>query len=145
MRFLGGLLHQKMQNAFPNSTILPVMMLPKDHVAEEWTRRYIWEQYENLLSGSNCLVTTQSDVSAREDDARLATGWPGLKWPNLGMKTIPPSASWGVTLRRLMPTSGGWLGMAAVKRRVPVTRKFEVAELPPLVASVRGPSDRMLI
>jgi hypothetical protein len=128
---LGGLLHQKMQNVFPNSTILPVMMLPKDHVAEEWTRRYIWEQYENLLSGSNCLVTTQSDVNAREDDARLATGLAGFEVAEFGEENDPAISQLGVTLRRLLPASGGWLGMAAVKRKMPVTRKFEWLNFPP--------------
>ena len=128
---LGGLLHQKLQNAFPNSTILPVMMLPKDHVSEEWTRRYIWEQYENLLSGSNCLVTTQSDVNAREDDARLATGLAGFEVAEFSEEDDPSISQLGVTLRRLMPASGGWLGMAAVKRKMPVTRKFEWFNFPP--------------
>ena len=128
---LGGLLHQKLQNTFPNSTILPVMMLPKDHVSEEWTRRYIWEQYENLLSGSNCLVTTQSDVNAREDDARLATGLAGFEVAEFSEEEDPSISQLGVTLRRLMPASGGWLGMAAVKRKMPVTRKFEWFNFPP--------------
>ena len=128
---LGGILHQKMQNAFPNSTILPVMMLPKDHISEEWTRRHIWEQYENLLSGSNCLVTTQSDINAREDDARLATGLAGFEVAEFGEEDDPSNSQLGVTLRRLMPASGGWLGMAAVKRKMPVTRKFEWLNFPP--------------
>ena len=128
---LGGILHQKMQNAFPNSTILPVMMLPKDHVSEEWTRRYIWEQYESLLSGSNCLVTTQSDVNALEDDARLATGLAGFEVAEFGDEDDPAISQLGVTLRRLMPVSGGWLGMAAVKRKMPITRKFGWFNFPP--------------
>jgi hypothetical protein len=128
---LGGLLHQKLQNAFPNSTMLPVMMLPKDHVSEEWTKRYIWEQYENLLSGTNCLVTTQSDVNAREDDARLATGLAGFEVAEFGEENDPSVSQLGVTLRRLMPASGGWLGMAAVKRKMPITKKFEWLNFPP--------------
>ncbi len=128
---LGGLLHQKLQNAFPNSTMLPVMMLPKDHVSEEWTKRYIWEQYENLLSGTNCLVTTQSDVSAREDDARLATGLAGFEVAEFGEENDPSVSQLGVTLRRLMPASGGWLGMAAVKRKMPIMKKFEWLNFPP--------------
>ena len=128
---LGGLLHQKLQNAFPNSTMLPVMMLPKDHVSEEWTKRYIWEQYENLLSGTNCLVTTQSDVNAREDDARLATGLAGFEVAEFGEENDPSVSQLGVTLRRLMPASGGWLGMAAVKRKMPIMKKFEWLNFPP--------------
>ena len=141
---LGGLLHQKMQNAFPNATILPVMMLPKDHISEEWTRRYIWEQYENLLSGANCLVTTQSDVNAREDDARLATGLAGFEVAEFGEDNDPSISQLGVTLRRLMPASGGWLGMAAVKRKMPITRKFEWFNFPPWwrqYAAVGGDDD----
>ena len=128
---LGGILHEKMQSAFPNSTVLPVMMLPKDHLAEEWTKRYIWEQYENLLSGSNCLITTQSDINAREDDARLATGLAGFEVAEFSDEDDPSVSQLGVTLRRLMPASGGWLGMASVKRKMPVTKKFEWLHFPP--------------
>ncbi|CAI7998220.1 hypothetical protein GBAR_LOCUS2371 [Geodia barretti] len=128
---LGGILHQKLRNAFPNSAILPVMMLPKDHVSEEWTKRYIWEQYEELLSGSNCLVTTQSDVNAREDDVRLATGLAGFEVAEFGEENDPSVSQLGVTLRRLTPASGGWLGMAAVKRKMPITKKFEWLNFPP--------------
>lgn len=128
---LGGILHEKMQSAFPSSTVLPVMMLPKDHLAEEWTKRYIWEQYENLLSGSNCLITTQSDINAREDDARLATGLAGFEVAEFSDEDDPSVSQLGVTLRRLMPASGGWLGMASVKRKMPVTKKFEWLSFPP--------------
>ena len=142
---LGGILHQKLLTAFPNSTVLPVMMLPKDHVSEEWTKRYIWEQYENLLSGSNCLVTSQSDVNAREDDVRLATGLAGFEVAEFGEENDPSTSQLGVTLRRLMPASGGWLGMAAVKRKMPLTRKFEWLNFPPWwrqYAAV-GPDDNL--
>ena len=128
---LGGLLHQKMQDAFPSSLVLPVMMLPKDHISEQWTRQYIWEQYENLLSGSNCLVTTQSDVNAREDDVRLATGLAGFEVAEFVEEDDPSISQLGVTVKRLTYASGGWLGMAAVKRKMVVTRKFEWLNFPP--------------
>ncbi len=142
---LGGHLHQELLTAFPSAVILPVMMLPQDHVSEEWTRRYIWEQYENLLAGSNCLVTTQSAGHSGEDDARLTTGLAGFEVADFeeqeGITTSPLAA----TFRRLVPASGGWLGMAVVKRKMPVMRKFEWLRLPPWWQeyAALGPEDEL--
>ncbi len=127
---LGGRLHRKMRSAFPTTTILPILMLPQDHVSEEWTRRYIWEQYENLLEGSNCLVTAQSGGYFGEDDIRLATGLAGIEVADFdeeGATGSPLAAA----CERLGTASGGWLGMATVKRKMPVMRKFEWLRLPP--------------
>lgn len=128
---LGGRLHRKLQEVFPNTVILPVMMLPGDHVSEEWTRRYIWEQYEDLLAGTNCLVTSQSDINTREDDMRLATGLAGFEVAEFADETDASISQLGVTYRRLVPASGGWLAMASVKRKMQTIRKFEWMNVPP--------------
>lgn len=129
---VGGHLHQKLRAMFPAAVILPVMMLPKDHVSAEWTRRCIWEQYENFLEGSNCLVTTQPAGHAGEDDLRLSTGLAGFAVADYEeSEETTVGNPLGGTLRRLAPASGGWLGMAVVKRKVPVVRKFEWLRFPP--------------
>ncbi len=127
---LGGRLHNKLRAAFPATVMLPVLMLPEDHVSEEWTRRFIWEQYEHLLQGSNCLLTAQSGSHFGEDDVRLATGLAGLEVADVDDEGGPGSAL-AASIQRLSATSGGWLGMATVKRKMPVTRKFEWLSLPP--------------
>ena len=141
---LGAHLHGKLGGAFPSSVILPVLMLPTDHVCEEWTRRYIWEQYEHLLQGSNCLVTTQSASSAGEDDIRLATGLAGIEFAEFeeDERVESPLAS---ACRRLIPSSGGWLGLAVVKRRISVVKKFNWSRLPPWWQdyAALGPQDEM--
>ena len=127
---LGGRLHRKLRDAFPSAVILPVMMLPDDHVSEEWTRRYIWERYERLLEGAECLVTAQSASHFGEDDARLATGLAGIEVADFDEEglTISPLAA---ACQRLSLASGGWLGMATVKRKMVVMNKFEWLSLPP--------------
>ena len=142
---LGARLHQKLQTAFPNAHMLPVMMLPQDHVSEEWTRRYIWEQYEEQLSGANCLVTSQSTGNTGEDDIRLATGLAGFEVAEFGDDDGTTSSQLCVTFRRLVPASGGWMAMATVKRRMPVTQKFQWLRFPPWwreYAAV-GPGDEL--
>ena len=142
---LGGRLHQKLRVAFPSAVILPVMMLPRDHVSEEWTRRCIWEEYESLLGGCNCLVTTQSDGYAGEDDIRLATGLAGLEAADFEDEEGSSGSPLAATLRRLAPASGGWLGMAVVKRKVPVMRKFQWLRVPPWWReyAALGPEDEL--
>ena len=127
---LGGHLHGKLRNTFPSAIILPVMMLPTDHVCEEWTRRYIWEQYESLLEGSNCLVTTQSSSVSGEDDLRLATGLAGIEMADFEEEETSDSPLAGAC-RRLIPASSGWLGMGIVKRSMPVTNRFRWLRFPP--------------
>ena len=126
---LGGRFHQKLREAFPSAVILPVLMLPQDHVSEEWTRRYIWERLEALLEGAACLLTAQSS-NTTEDDRRLATGLAGVEVADFDEEgaTVSPLAS---ACQRLSTASGGWLGMATVKRKMPVMRKFEWLRLPP--------------
>lgn len=128
---LGGRLHRKLRAAFPATTVLPVLMLPEDHVSEEWTRRFIWEQYESLLEGSNCLLTAQTGSHFGEDDVRLATGLAGVEVADFEEEGGTGGSALAATLQRLSATSGGWLGMATVKRKMPVTRKFEWLSLPP--------------
>ena len=127
---LGAQLHRKLQEAFPSSVLLPVLMLPTDHVCEEWTRRYIWEQYEGLLAGSNCLVTTQSASNAGEDDIRLATGLAGIEVAEFDDEETADSPL-AASCRRIIPSSSGWLGMAVVRRRMPIIRKFKWSRVPP--------------
>ena len=140
---LGGRLHQKLRGAFPGTAILPILMLPQDHVSEEWTRRYIWERFEALLEGSDCLLTTQLGIAA-EDDRRLTTGLAGVEVADFdeeGATGSPLAAA----CQRLSTASGGWLGMATVKRKMPVMRKFEWLRLPPWwrqYAAV-GPEDEL--
>ena len=125
-----GRLHRKLRLAFPTSVLLPVLTLPEDHASQEWTRRYIWEQYENLLEGSNCLVTGMSPGNSDDDDIRLATGLAGFEAAELEEEAGAGSqlaAAYG----RLVPASGGWLGMATVRRKMPVTRRFEWLRFPP--------------
>ena len=127
---LGGRLHQKLRGAFPGTVILPVLKLPEDHVSEEWTRRFIWERYESLLEGADCLLTGQSGGSVGEDDMRLATGLAGVEVADFdeeGATGSPLAAA----CQRLGTASGGWLGMATVRRKMPVMRKFEWLRLPP--------------
>ena len=141
----GARLYQKLQNAFPSAAMLPVMMLPQDHVSEEWTRRYIWEQYEDMLGGANCLVTTQSSGNSGEDDTRLATGLAGFEVAEFGEDDGMATSQLSITFRRLVPASGGWLGMATVKRKLPIMRKFHWLRLPPWwreYAAV-GPDDEL--
>ena len=127
---LGGRLHRKMRAAFPGTVILPVLMLPQDHVSEEWARRHVWERYEELLEGTDCLLTAQSGGSFTEDDVRLATGLAGVEVADFNEEgtTGSPLAA---ACQRLGTASGGWLGMATVKRKMPVMRKFEWLRLPP--------------
>ncbi len=141
---LGGLLHRKLRETFPSSVILPVLMLPNDHVCQEWTRRYIWEQYEELLAGSNCLVTTQTASSIGEDDIRLATGLAGAELAEFEDDEAVESPLASVC-RRLTPSSGGWLGMATAKRRVPMLSKFNWSSFPPWWRkyAALGPDDEM--
>jgi hypothetical protein len=127
---LGAHLHGKLGGAFPSSVILPVLMLPTDHVCEEWTRRYIWEQYEHLLQGSNCLVTTQSSSVSGEDDLRLATGLAGVEMADFEEEETSGSPL-ARACRRLIPASSGWLGMGIVKRSMPVTNRFQWLRFPP--------------
>ncbi len=127
---LGGRLHRKMRAAFPAAVTLPILMLPDDHVSEEWTRRYIWEQFEDLLEGSECLLTAQSSSHFGEDDLRLATGLAGVEVADFDEegRTGSPLAA---ACQRLSTSSGGWLGMATVKRKMQLMRKFEWLRLPP--------------
>ncbi len=142
---LGARFYQKMQTVFPAAVMLPVMMLPKDHASEEWTRRYLWEQYEDLLGGANCLVTTQSAGSSADADVRLATGLAGFEVAEFGEDDGATNSQLCVTFRRLVPASGGWLGMATVKRRMPVTRKFKWLRFPPWWReyAALGPDDEL--
>ena len=127
---LGGQLYEKLKAAFPSSVMLPTIMLPSDHVCEEWTRRYIWDQYESLLAGSKCLLTAQSSGGAGDEDIRLATGLAAIEMAEFedGDASESPLS---VVCRRLIPSSGGWLGIAAVKRRMPIVRKFQWLKVPP--------------
>ena len=127
---LGGQLYEKIKLAFPASVMLPTLMLPSDHVCEEWTRRYIWGEYENLLAGSNCLLTAQSSNGAGEDDIRLVTGLAGIEMAEFEDDDSGESPL-STVCNRLMPSCGGWLGIAAVKRRMPIVRKFQVMSFPP--------------
>ena len=127
---LGGRLHQKLRGALPNTVFLPVLMLPQDHVSEEWTRRHIWEQYEGLLQGANCLVTAQTSSHFGEDDMRLATGLAGIEVADFDEEGNTRSPL-GDACERLSIASGGWLGMATVKRKMEVMRKFEWLRVPP--------------
>ena len=127
---LGGRLHRKLRTAFPSALMLPVLMLPEDHVSEEWTRRIIWDQYETLLEGANCLLTARVGGHFGEDDARLATGLAGIEVADFEEDGVAVSAL-AASCRRLSTTSGGWLGMATVKRKMPLARKFEWLHLPP--------------
>lgn len=125
-----GRLHRKLRQAFPASVLLPVLTLPEEHSSKEWTRRYIWEHYENLLEGSNCLVTGLSHGNAVDDDTRLVTGLAGFEAAELeeeGGASSQLAAAYG----RIVPASGGWLGMATVRRKMPITRKFEWLRFPP--------------
>ncbi|MXZ92770.1 MAG: hypothetical protein F4Z05_15040 [Chloroflexi bacterium] len=125
-----GRLHRKLRVAFPASVLLPVLTLPEDHASREWTRRYIWEQYESLLEGSNCLVTGLSLGSSGDDDIRLSTALAGFEAAEIeeeGAASSQLAAAYG----RLVPSSGGWLGMATVRRKMPITRKFEWMRFPP--------------
>lgn len=142
---LGARFHQKMQTAFPAAVMLPVMMLPKDHASEEWTRRYLWEQYEDRLGGANCLVTSQSAGSSADADDRLATGLAGFEVAEFGEYDGVTNSQLCVTFRRLAPASGGWLGMATVKRRMPVMRKFKWLRFPPWWReyAALGPDDEL--
>ena len=142
---LGARFYQKMQNAFPAAVMLPVMMLPKDHASEEWTRRYLWEQYEDLMDGANCLVTTQSPGSSADADIRLATGLAGFEVAEFGEDDGITDSQLCITYRRLVPASGGWLGMATVKRRMPVLRKFQWLRFPPWWReyAALGPDDEL--
>ena len=127
---LAGRLYRKLRAAFPATVILPILMLPEDHVSEEWTRRYIWEQFEDLLEGSECLLTAQSANHFGEDDLRLATGLAGVEVADFdedGRTGSPLAAS----CQRLSTASGGWLGMATVKRKMQLMRKFEWLRVPP--------------
>lgn len=127
---LGGQLYEKLKAAFPASVMLPTLMLPSDHVCEEWTRRYIWEQYESLLAGSKCLLTSQSLNSGGDEDMRLATGLAAIEMAEFEDEDASESPL-SVVCKRLMPASGGWLGVAAVKRRMPIVRKFQWLKVPP--------------
>lgn len=127
---LGGQLYEKIKIAFPSSVILPTLMLPSDHVCEEWTRRYIWQEYETLLAGANCLLTAQSGAGAGEDDIRLVTGLAGIEMAEFEDDDAAESPL-SIVCRRLIPACGGWLGIAAVKRRMPIVRKFQLLNFPP--------------
>ena len=125
-----GRLHRKLRLAFPASVLLPVLTLPEEHSSKEWTKRYIWERYEDLLEGSNCLVTGLSHGTAADDDDRLVTGLAGFEAAELEEESGAGSqlaAAYG----RIVPSSSGWLGMATVRRKMPVTRKFEWLRFPP--------------
>lgn len=126
----GGRLHRKLRVAFPTSVLLPVLTLPEDHASKEWTKRYIWEQYESLLEGSNCLVTGLSLGSSGDDDMRLATGLAGFEAAEIE-EDRAVSSQLAAAYGRLVPSSGGWLGMATVRRKMPITRKFEWLRFPP--------------
>lgn len=144
---LGAHLHRRLVDAFPNAVALPILMLPRDHASQEWTRRYIWEQYENLLSGASCLVTSPSSSNSIDDDTRLATGLAGFEVAEFADESDPASSQLSVTFRRLEPFSGGWLGMAAVKRQLPLTKRFRWLEFPPWwrdYAAI-GPEDEMSV
>ena len=127
---LGGRRHRKLRAAFPGTVSLPILMLPQDRVSEEWTRRFIWEQFEELLEGSECLLTAQSASHFGEDDIRLATGLAGVEVADFdedGTTGSPLAAA----CQRLSVASGGWLGMATAKRKMAVMRKFEWLRVPP--------------
>lgn len=130
---LGARLHEKLQNEFPATVFLPVLMLPRDHVSRSWTRRYIWEQYESLLDGARCIVTSQSESYTGEDDARLATGLACFEVTEYDDESTPDGATsqLSATYHRLVPSSAGWLGMATVKRKMPLVRKVNWMSLPP--------------
>jgi hypothetical protein len=55
------------------------------------------------------------------------------------------SSQLSVTYRRLVPASGGWLGMATVKRKLPVMQKFQWFRLPPWWReyAALGPGDEL--
>ena len=125
-----GRLHRKLRAAFPTAVILPVLTLPEDHASKEWTRRYIWEQYESLLEGSNCLVTGYSSGNTGDSDIRLATGLAGFEAAELEDEGSAGSQL-AAACQRLIPASGGWLGMATVRRKMPILRRFEWLRFPP--------------
>ena len=127
---VGGRLYRKLRAVFPGAVILPILKLPEDHVSEEWTRRYIWERFEELLEGSDCLLTGQSGSTFGEGDARLATGLAGVEVADFDEEGVA-SSPLAAACQRLGAASGGWLGMATVKRKMPVVRKFEWLRLPP--------------
>lgn len=126
----GGRLHHKLSRAFPNSVLLPVLALPEDHVDKEWTRRYIWEQYENLLDGSNCLVTGLPSGNTGDDDIRLSIGLASFEAAELE-EDASAGSQLAAACRRVVRGSSGWLGMATVRRKMPITRQFELLRFPP--------------
>ena len=76
---------------------------------------------------------------------RLATGLAGLEMADFEDEEGSSGSPLAATLRRLAPASGGWLGMAVVKRKVPVMRKFQWLRLPPWWReyAALGPEDEL--
>ncbi len=140
-----GRLHRKLRVAFPASVLLPVLTLPEEHASKEWTRRYIWERYENLLEDANCLLTGLSPGSNGDEDLRLVTALAGFEAAELA-EGFGGSSQLAVAYGRVFPASGGWLGMGTVRRKMPITRKFEWLRFPPwwqeyaAIGSENGPS-----
>ena len=126
---LGGLLHQKLVDQFPDALFLPIVLLPREHALEENMRRETWGAYEGTMSrlnpktgvleNSHPALLTDNGMSrnyATLDD-KLAIG---LASAESAMAHQTDSGSLAETVASFGQYSNGWLGMRVLSRRVDV-------------------------
>jgi len=126
---LGGVLHQMLQDRFPDALFLPIMLMPREHVLEENMRRETWGAYEETMGlarpgssvkkgGAPALVT---DNRLSRDyvrlDNKLAIGLASLE---AGMRDRIDSGSLAETVASFGGYSNGWFGMRVMNRRLDV-------------------------
>lgn len=128
---IGGLLHQKLVDAFPEATFLPILLLPREHVLEENMRRETWGAYELTMGRENektgdygngpPVLLTDNRQSTRGNfrtlDDNLAIGLASIE---AAVKYQTDSGSLAETVASFSDYSNGWLCMRVLSRRLDV-------------------------
>ena len=126
---LGGLLHRKLAEQFPEALFLPIVLLPKEHSLEENMRRETWGAYEETMTkvdpqtgraeiGFPSLLTDNRMYRNYNTlDDKLAIGLASVE---AAMEYQTDSGSLAETASSFGKYSNGWLGMRVLSRRVDV-------------------------
>lgn len=126
---LGGLLHEKLVEEYPEATFLPIVLLPREHALEENMRKETWGAYEGTMcrvdpktgqvSNSHPALLTDNRMSRNYAilDDKLAIGLASME---SAMGYQSDSGSLAETVASFGQYSNGWLGMRVLSQRVDV-------------------------
>ncbi len=133
---LGGVLHQMLQDRFPDALFLPIMLMPREHVLEENMRRETWGAYEETMGLSRPRTINSSSGEGHEmrgypaliTDNRISRDYQrldnrlaiGLASMEAGMRDRVDSGSLSETVASFGGYSNGWFGMRVMSRRLDV-------------------------